>query len=689
MGTRKSKPVVNFEAIIVNPNGGLGNQLFQIANGYAYSLRYNKKFYICSSWKGINKDRPTYWDSCFKNLKQYLIASDKIGNIRIYKEPKFSYSEIPNFNRHIIFEGYYQSSKYFEDYSEAIRNLFTLPEDLRPKDEILSSKEVINVAIHIRRGDYLANPDFHIPVEKAHYENAKKMIEEKLGFRPNYCYFSDDINWAKENFKESISEKDKFISGYKDYEELYIMSLCDHFIIANSSFSWWAAWLSKTQKEEDKIVICPNPWFGSKGPLNFQDIYCDKWIPLIFDITKSINIKINWKENTDVYYINLENRTDRKEQIESELSKIFSSPKRFNAIKNSNGAIGCGKSHIEILKKGLTSDKDFICVFEDDFVWELQIEDVKEKIDSIFSENFNIVLLSYHYPVISPKKLSAKKLGFFENCQMASSYIIRKRFIPVLLDNFEKCIYSMEVKNKENTAIDQSWKSLQTFENKFFVSSPRLGKQKPSYSDIEKKEVSYGGTCFMGILSCNKYKERRDKQDLKLCPFEYRYFIGNPELTEAIEVKEEKTVYLPCKDDYEYLPSKVHEMLKWINKNYPHIDYIFKTDDDIKFNFINLLKNFKHITVKKFDYTGLLVKCKEHYNDYIKKKDPKFDLIKVPATKYCAGGGYFISKKCVDILILDLLKENTLLEDQSVGYCLNKHNIFPSGIKIRNYSCAW
>ena len=81
-------------------------------------------------------------------------------------------------------------------------------------------------------------------------------------------------------FKDETKESDKFISGYKDYEELYIMGKCDHFIIANSTFSWWAAWLSTTQNEENKIVIAPDTWFGYSGPQDYQDIYCESWIKI-------------------------------------------------------------------------------------------------------------------------------------------------------------------------------------------------------------------------------------------------------------------------------------------------------------------------------------------------------------------------------------------------------------------------
>ena len=333
--------------------------------------------------------------------------------------------------------------------------------------------------------------------------------------------------------------------------------------------------------------------------------------------------------------------------------------------------------------------KDYIFIFEDDFVWELKHEDVLSHLNSIFNYEFNILLLSYHIPVIEPNKISDIGLGFYKNCQTTSGYIVHKRFIPQLIQNFEKTILELNQNSRKDIAIDQNWKSLQTFENKFYVSVPRLGKQLPSYSDIEKKFVSYGGGCFMGILSCEKYKDRRLSQNLKECPFEYRYFIGDPELKESKEDFENKIVYLPCKDDYDFLPGKVVEMIKWINTNYPNIDYIFKTDDDIRFNFIELLKQSKELTLKNIDYAGSYVNCEEHMSDYFRKKNPKANLVKVPATKYCPGGGYFLSKKSYTIILNNLLKDKTIYEDQSVGYCLNKHNIYPININIKNRSCFW
>ena len=179
MGSKTSKSKENFEAVIVKPSGGLGNQLFEIANGYAYSLRYNKRFFITSSWEGISKDRPSYWNTYLKKLSPYLIIPKRTQKIKTYKEPKFSYSIIPKFKRHICLEGYYQSEKYFKDYTEDVKNLFTLPEDLSPSFNFKKEESVIvlTVAIHIRRGDYIKNPEFHVILDKFYYDNAKKIME--------------------------------------------------------------------------------------------------------------------------------------------------------------------------------------------------------------------------------------------------------------------------------------------------------------------------------------------------------------------------------------------------------------------------------------------------------------------------------------------------------------------------------
>jgi hypothetical protein len=251
-------------SIFVKLCGGLGNQLFQIANGYAYSLRFNKNFYVSKTWDGIKSERPSYWNSILKNLQPYLKdISDFKGTL--YREPTWSYKEIPYIEGDVIFEGYFQCEKYFEDYSEEVRKLF----DIYPENkEFKNSKEdKYSIAIHIRRGDYLKYPEFHYILQKDYYDKARKIIEIKI--KPyNYVYFSEDTEWVKETFKDDIGESDKIISRLSDIEEFQLMMNCDGFIIANSSFSWWASWFSKSD-----IIVAPKNWFGPHFRESWNSIY--------------------------------------------------------------------------------------------------------------------------------------------------------------------------------------------------------------------------------------------------------------------------------------------------------------------------------------------------------------------------------------------------------------------------------
>ena len=234
--------------------GGLGNQLFQIANGYAYSLRYNKNFFVLKYWDG-RPDRPNYWNSLLKNLQPYLKDLSEFKGT-FYKEPTWEFKEITYIEGDVIFEGYFQSEKYFEDYNEDVRKLFGIyPNNCKDSK---SNK----VAIHIRRGDYLNNPLFHTILEKGYYEKGKNIIESII-IDPEYVYFSEDIQWVKENFKN-----DAVVQGLSDIEEFKLMVNCKGFVIANSSFSWWASWFSQSD-----VIVAPKNWFGPLFNESWNSIY--------------------------------------------------------------------------------------------------------------------------------------------------------------------------------------------------------------------------------------------------------------------------------------------------------------------------------------------------------------------------------------------------------------------------------
>jgi hypothetical protein len=277
--------------------GGLGNQMFQIANGVAYAKRTSKCYYLPRTWGGMSERRPSYWDTFFQRLERSIIDPSEI-RFAFYVKEQFPFQPIPIHPENVLLDGYFQSEKYFSDCKEEIRDLFYIPlENPLPS---------ITVAIHIRRGDYLVEAHFHKVLQKDYYDAGKKIIEEKLGYRPNYIYFSDDPNWVKETFRDDLNEKDIIREGYKDYEDMILMMNCHHFIMGNSTFSWWGAWLSK---HKEKIVICPKVWRESYGdfqkyiyfqtsldtenknsieirknppsysdPVNWEDLYCEGWI---------------------------------------------------------------------------------------------------------------------------------------------------------------------------------------------------------------------------------------------------------------------------------------------------------------------------------------------------------------------------------------------------------------------------
>jgi hypothetical protein len=248
--------------------GGLGNQLFQIANGYAYALRYNKNFYVSRTWPGINPERPSYWDSLLKNLQPYLKDISEFKG-SLYREPVWEYREIPYIYGDVILEGYFQCEKYFQDYSEEVRKLFGI---YRQKCLKLEKEfKELSFCVHIRRGDYLLKPLFHTILQKDYYDKAKFILKKHI-LNPNikikHIYFSEDTEWVKETFGNSMSEQDQIVSGLSDIEEFQMMVNCDCFILANSSFSWWASWFARSG-----FIAAPAAWFGPQFYETWNSIY--------------------------------------------------------------------------------------------------------------------------------------------------------------------------------------------------------------------------------------------------------------------------------------------------------------------------------------------------------------------------------------------------------------------------------
>lgn len=244
--------------------GGLGNLLFQMAACIATSLRYNVPYCIPKHTLNDKVWKPYY----FENVN-YCDANNPIVLQKVWKEPSHAYHEIPMPTRNIVLDGYFQSWRYSVDYLPEIRKAFGF--------EFYESKAECTF-LHVRRSDYLKYPLLH-PVVNVEYLTQAMKISEERGFTHFAC-FSDDIDWVRENIN-----KDKFPNYTFEYSEdnsemvdLKFMVCCQNSIIANSTFSWWAAYLNNNP---NKFVITPDEsnWFGvSNKHLSVEDLLPKDWI---------------------------------------------------------------------------------------------------------------------------------------------------------------------------------------------------------------------------------------------------------------------------------------------------------------------------------------------------------------------------------------------------------------------------
>jgi hypothetical protein len=275
--------------IISKVIGGLGNQMFQYAagrsisldlnhdlmldidayrsyglhNGYELDRVFNISPKIASNLQvatllGIYKNR--YLAYTLKRAVQFGLPSPK----NIIQEKSFGYDRrVKKIKSDTYLDGYWQSEKYFIENASQIRSDFVFRLNLSyPEMAVRQSLlETNSISLHIRRGDYVSNH----AVAKRHglcsldyYYSAIELIGSKVP-NPFLFVFSDDLDWARENLKTSLPIRFMGSNIRSDsYKDMYFMSQCKHNIIANSSFSWWGAWLNANP---NKLVICPKRWF--------------------------------------------------------------------------------------------------------------------------------------------------------------------------------------------------------------------------------------------------------------------------------------------------------------------------------------------------------------------------------------------------------------------------------------------
>jgi hypothetical protein len=263
--------------------GRTGNQMFQFAStvGIARKLGYEVAFPIENTENASVEDfkdgvrREVYFDipKVFEVPKEMLKSRSEIVYNKVAQEPYFHFCQdlfmIPD---SINLKGYYQTEKYFEHCKEEIRSIFTFKPRVKVKALEQFPKVMIDtVGIHVRIGDYVGLQDFHPVCDSDYYLAALEHFKDKSY---HFLIFSDNIEYCKQIFGES--QNIVYICNNEPEVDLCLMSICENNIIANSSFSWWAAWLNKNP---DKKVIAPKKWFGPAYHYqNTSDLYCKNWI---------------------------------------------------------------------------------------------------------------------------------------------------------------------------------------------------------------------------------------------------------------------------------------------------------------------------------------------------------------------------------------------------------------------------
>jgi len=285
--------------LLINIKGGLGNQMFQYAFGRALADERGEELKLDLSGltrAGRHGDAERPFALQAFNLTCTTATAEEVraaryphgirSRIREGVEMKVlrrlgltSEDSVARKRYRSYFDGYWQSPRYFEHIRSILLADFTLKQPLGPAAEMVAGQIQRSTAIslHVRRGDYAQNP--HVRTQfglcsPKYYENAIAKMNSSFS-AATYFIFSDDIAWVKEHIR--TPKHTVFVSRPEitDAEELTLMSMCDHHIIANSSFSWWGAWLNTNP---NKIVIAPVPWFNI--PNEHSDLIPSSWITL-------------------------------------------------------------------------------------------------------------------------------------------------------------------------------------------------------------------------------------------------------------------------------------------------------------------------------------------------------------------------------------------------------------------------
>lgn len=288
------------KSVVVGLSGGLGNQLFQYAAGRALSLKLGVDLVLDISWFQGGSDRAYALEAFSINPKTYCgpfffpgwakrllcritrrWANRKLG-VPVFREAHFQFdSAYTKLDSPVYLEGFWQSERYFSNYKEIITRDFILKGVTSDQYKFLANQiqSSDSICIHIRRGDYVTNPvatQMHGVCSLDYIYQGVKAISEDL--MQAHCFiFSDDPGWVRNNLILDLPFT--IVDVAKPHEahfDLALMSQCKHFVIANSSFSWWGAWLSNNAS---KRVVAPKKWFANSQKCT-DDLIPASWMKI-------------------------------------------------------------------------------------------------------------------------------------------------------------------------------------------------------------------------------------------------------------------------------------------------------------------------------------------------------------------------------------------------------------------------
>lgn len=291
--------------INVKLKGGLGNQMFQYAAARRLALRHGTELKLDLSWLSNSPAdaTPRWYEldhfSIAAKIASPLDVSGRSELVRkswlmrlfvksalaessygVIQEPHFQFDpSVLDAPDNVYLDGYWQSEKYFLDVADTIRQDYVFKRKLDEQNVLLAESigKVQAVSVHVRRGDYANNPSvsaLHGTCSSAYFKAAMEIVVQQTR-DPHFFIFSDDIKWCRENINSSYPMTFADSNGPGDaHKDLRLMSLCRHHIIANSSFSWWGAWLNP---RPDKIVIAPLRWFNDPN-IDTSDLLPESWL---------------------------------------------------------------------------------------------------------------------------------------------------------------------------------------------------------------------------------------------------------------------------------------------------------------------------------------------------------------------------------------------------------------------------